>query len=406
MFNRITAKEKAKTLIRERSFWDLFGLMIIQFLKIILTAIPLILLPVMISAIITARTAAYMSSLMSGGLSSFGGGFGLPTVPVGSIVTVSIIVSVVAALIAIAIEQFYNTGMVRASLRLSRGDSKVRVVDVLLAGNNLGRNICVTLWSIFFIFAWNLPSIGVAVLLVVLAATGNITTTAAVVVSAILLILAYIWSIYITINRALAYSFAYHISEDNRYSALDCVRASADLTSGSVWSLFVAHLSFLGWDFIGSAFWANAYVSPYKYLTFAGIYEQLTGTFKPVETSEKVWESSIPASAAKPKVAIPTIEIASGEYSGSTFNLTSGEEIVIGRDPSLANVVVSPENTAISKVHCRIRFDEKSGQYIITDHSTNGTFVNGEKLINGRPFVTSRRSVVKLAEGAMTLKLI
>ena len=82
-----------------------------------------------------------------------------------------------------------------------------------------------------------------------------------------------------------------------------------------------------------------------------------------------------------------------GPNPGKAFTLSKGE-IVIGRDVN-ADVVV---NTAeVSRRHARLLLD--AGVYIIEDlGSTNGTFVNGQRLNSPMPLRTG--DVVMLGEAA------
>ena len=66
----------------------------------------------------------------------------------------------------------------------------------------------------------------------------------------------------------------------------------------------------------------------------------------------------------------------SGKYQGGEFPVRPGREIVIGRSSDLDMVLVED---MVSRRHARI--DTTSGRIIIQDlGSTNGTFVNGEKV--------------------------
>ena len=66
----------------------------------------------------------------------------------------------------------------------------------------------------------------------------------------------------------------------------------------------------------------------------------------------------------------------SGKYQGGLFPLSPDREIVIGRSSELDMVLVED---MVSRKHAKI--STVAGQIIITDMgSTNGTFVNGEKV--------------------------
>ena len=69
----------------------------------------------------------------------------------------------------------------------------------------------------------------------------------------------------------------------------------------------------------------------------------------------------------------------SGKYQGGEYPLAEGQEIVIGRSSELDMVLVEE---MVSRKHARIALSE--GVITIEDlGSTNGTFVNGEKVDNG-----------------------
>ncbi len=84
----------------------------------------------------------------------------------------------------------------------------------------------------------------------------------------------------------------------------------------------------------------------------------------------------------KPSVS-HSLTCAAGELRGGDFSMTPGEQVVIGRDSNVANiVVVAPK---ISRKHCVIRYDAATNSYFVTDYSTNGTFnaSNGQRLTYG-----------------------
>ncbi|MFN2594553.1 MAG: FHA domain-containing protein, partial [Actinomycetota bacterium] len=67
---------------------------------------------------------------------------------------------------------------------------------------------------------------------------------------------------------------------------------------------------------------------------------------------------------------------------GSGVDLPIGDELLLGRDV-LTQANLSEDEKA-SRQHARIRRDEK-GQFVIEDlNSTNGTYVNGERVSSPR----------------------
>src|SRR5207247_727310 len=82
-------------------------------------------------------------------------------------------------------------------------------------------------------------------------------------------------------------------------------------------------------------------------------------------------------SGARTQLALRFI---SGKYQGGEFPLEEGKEIVIGRSSDLDMVLVEE---MVSRRHARIRMF--GGVISIEDlGSTNGTFVNGEKIMKAQ----------------------
>src|SRR5512141_2555797 len=81
----------------------------------------------------------------------------------------------------------------------------------------------------------------------------------------------------------------------------------------------------------------------------------------------------------------------SGPTPGATFSL-EGDQLIIGRDTS-SNIAIN--DAEISRKHARLTF--QGGKYVIEDlGSTNGTFVNGQRLAS--PAVLKSGDVVSLGE--------
>ncbi len=388
MFDRIKAKEKSKTLLRTRSIQDFLGFAVVLFAQFMLPFIVVIsILGANIPSVIMSVVSSNWAYMLSGVI---------PTV----------IIALVIGVVVGGIILLFHAGMNRAALRMNRGDKNVRVLDIILAGDRLSRYIAITLWQLLFIFLWNLPSAALVIIAIVVIITG-LGSSVSSAFAVILIIAAWIWSAYISVNKMCQYYFAYCVAEDNRdMAALECIRESSSLMVDHKWELFVTKLSFLGWDIIASLPFGNVFVNPYKYLTYTSIYEQLNGNFRPMNTSHMLWLQNGSGKHVDDNDKVEhVVEIISGEFAGATIPVKSGEDITIGRDPKRANVVTSSENTSISGLHCRIRYDEQSGRYIVIDHSTNGTYLNNEKLVHERGTYAAKGSIIKLADGAMILRL-
>ena len=70
-----------------------------------------------------------------------------------------------------------------------------------------------------------------------------------------------------------------------------------------------------------------------------------------------------------------------GKYAGQHFDLLTGK-VVLGRDPTVCNIVFDRDTPGISGRHCQIAYDRNQDCFVITDlGSTYGTFLgNGKKL--------------------------
>jgi len=85
------------------------------------------------------------------------------------------------------------------------------------------------------------------------------------------------------------------------------------------------------------------------------------------------------ATESRPPGSRLALRFISGKYQGGEFPIGEGREIVIGRSSELDMVLVEE---MVSRRHARIAVEE--GEITIEDlGSTNGTFVNGEKIQKG-----------------------
>lgn len=95
----------------------------------------------------------------------------------------------------------------------------------------------------------------------------------------------------------------------------------------------------------------------------------------------------------------------SGTCAGYKFDLTSGEEIVIGKDAKVSSVVIDPAYKEISRKHVGVCYDIIRDQYRVVDYSSNGTWANGSKLVPGQAVYLSHGAELKLANDKNTFRL-
>ena len=83
--------------------------------------------------------------------------------------------------------------------------------------------------------------------------------------------------------------------------------------------------------------------------------------------------------------------IKEGPSAGKTYTL-EGDEILIGREPSSTLQIDSP---GVSRKHARLTFQDK--KYLIEDlGSSNGTFVNGERI--SKPWPLKNGDIISLGK--------
>ncbi len=73
----------------------------------------------------------------------------------------------------------------------------------------------------------------------------------------------------------------------------------------------------------------------------------------------------------------PSISGLSGMYAGQDIPLAANEELLIGRDNNLCNLILDQNADKISRKHCSITFDPLRNAYMVTDYSSNGTYIDG-----------------------------
>lgn len=94
-----------------------------------------------------------------------------------------------------------------------------------------------------------------------------------------------------------------------------------------------------------------------------------------------------------------------GTCAGYNFDLTSGEEIIIGKDAKVSMVVIDPAYKEISRKHVGVCYDIIRDQYCVVDYSSNGTWANGSKLVPGQEVYLHHGTELKLANDKNTFRL-
>lgn len=75
-----------------------------------------------------------------------------------------------------------------------------------------------------------------------------------------------------------------------------------------------------------------------------------------------------------------------GDSAGAAKEIPAGRELVIGRNGDECQLVIG-RDANVSRVHCKVRFDEKGQTFYVTDVSSNGTyFEDGKRMIKNKSY--------------------
>lgn len=97
-------------------------------------------------------------------------------------------------------------------------------------------------------------------------------------------------------------------------------------------------------------------------------------------------EVAAPVTQAKRVTPRPAIRGVSGHFAGQTLELVNNQ-LIIGRDPKVAQVVFPQSSEEISRKHCTVRYDENNKKFVLEDSSSNGTFMSSnQRLETGKPY--------------------
>lgn len=82
----------------------------------------------------------------------------------------------------------------------------------------------------------------------------------------------------------------------------------------------------------------------------------------------------------------PVLRGLTGHYANTAVPLDA-EQIAIGRDASLCQLVLPADATDIGRRHCTVRWDKSSETFVLEDcWTSNGTFLdNGERIDSVKP---------------------
>ncbi len=116
------------------------------------------------------------------------------------------------------------------------------------------------------------------------------------------------------------------------------------------------------------------------------------------------YENSVPDQISKTLPSTSrSIQFISGELHGASIPIENRNKIIIGRDPSNANIVL--HNQDISRQHCEIQYNSTDGCYYICDYSSYGLSINEQQIPKNKPIPCNIGDKISLANGENQLIL-
>lgn len=107
----------------------------------------------------------------------------------------------------------------------------------------------------------------------------------------------------------------------------------------------------------------------------------------------------------QPPIGPAILEAVRGSNKGYRFELMPGEEVIIGRNPMEANVVIDASYDQVSGRHVGVQYDAEFDKFYVIDYSKNGTYVDGQKLTAGRQYRFDRGARIELVDGRNAFRL-
>ena len=92
-----------------------------------------------------------------------------------------------------------------------------------------------------------------------------------------------------------------------------------------------------------------------------------------------------------------------GSSKGQGCRLPAENKLLIGTDPRKCSMVITGQY--ISGLHCSVRYNDQRNTYIVEDHSSNGTFVNGLRLPKDTAMEYPPGTTLVLADGSSKITL-
>lgn len=100
----------------------------------------------------------------------------------------------------------------------------------------------------------------------------------------------------------------------------------------------------------------------------------------------------------------PYLDIVEQNKKVTRYMLPQNIPVIIGRSQMQAQIVLTGD-TCISKNQCEIFYDSIEQVFYIQDHSTNGTYVNGQRLVKEKIYILEENQLCSVGNQIISLKV-
>lgn len=107
---------------------------------------------------------------------------------------------------------------------------------------------------------------------------------------------------------------------------------------------------------------------------------------------------------APPSNPKPYLQVMSGKNMNKKYSIPENEEIIIGKSANMSHIAFD-EDKFMSRQHCKVIYNSSKKAFYIRDISTNGTYVNGIKLIKDNLYMMELNSIVSMGNHICSFKV-
>jgi len=95
-----------------------------------------------------------------------------------------------------------------------------------------------------------------------------------------------------------------------------------------------------------------------------------------------------------------------GGLRGHKFDAPSGQAILLGRDAAVCHIRLSDNADKVSRKHCSVLYDGQNQRFLVTDYSSNGTFLKGgQRIEHGKTITVPRGMIICLGDSGNSFLL-